>query len=239
VQPSTDTDYSNARFSSRPAAAADLAHRTIGLIRDRPDPLLLDLGCGTAAVAIAAAREHPQLRAIGLDVSLVNAQAAREVVHSAGLGERVTIICADYFAWAGPPVDAIASDSVLHLMEVSDAELAERLTAGLKPGGFLVATLPVESPANQVRVMLRRIWRRLPRSIDKLVLRLARRVYRDFSEQMLAERIPYLRVRPRRLFGPALTAEFARHGLVVVSHESWGAPRIAKLTHDVVIWRKT
>ena len=232
------TTYQDIRFSTRREMADLLIAKVLEGIADKPGPRVLDLGCGTGQCAIGLALRNPNLRAIALDVSRPNVDAAQRAAEAAGVGDRATGVCADYGSWSHAPFDAIVSDSVLHLIDLPSDKLAARLSADLKPGGLLVATMPVVSTGNSLRIALRRLWSVMPRGADHLAVAVAARLYPDFSRDMVAERVPYLRVVPRRLFGPALTAQFEACGLEVIADEPWESPSAAKLTHRLVTWRR-
>lgn len=65
------------------------------MIRDAGIRHLLDLGCGTASLLIALARNDPGFRGVGLDRNPHMYKCARRAVRSAGLANRITIRHAD------------------------------------------------------------------------------------------------------------------------------------------------
>jgi trans-aconitate 2-methyltransferase len=230
--------FATIRFASRADTADALVTRALSHVSARASPRLLDLGCGTGQVAIQAARSRPDLVTVALDIAPANIAAARASADLAGVGDRVATVCADYLRWAGGSFDVIVSDSVLNLIEGNDQALASQLAHDLAQGGVLIATVPVESVGNTIRIMQRRIWRAAPPAADRLILALARRLYPQFSTEALADRLPYLRLLPVRLFGPELLAHFARYGLNVIAQEPWESPSLAKLDHDLIVWRR-
>ena len=90
----------------------------------------------------------------------------------------------------GGPFDLVVSDGVLHLIAVPVPLLAEKLAGDLRPGGVLVATLPVAGAPNRVLLALRRLYRRLPSSADRLALAFAMLLYRDIPRPLLRDRLP-------------------------------------------------
>jgi trans-aconitate methyltransferase len=230
--------FDDTRFLAHSDTAMPLVERLLALIGDRPDPQLLDLGCGSGALAITAALGRPQLTVVALDISAPNINAAQHAVARAGVGDQVTPVRADYMTWSSSAFDIIASDSVLNIIDSSDAALAEKLAGNLKPGGFLVASMPIDSAANYFRVVLRHIWRTTPKIADRLAFGVARRLYPNLPSDILLDRIPYLRILPVRLCGPALIAEFARHGLELYANDPMDSPGAAKLTHRLFVWRR-
>ncbi len=191
----------------------------------------LDLGCGTGDVAMRLHAACPQAEVTGVDFSAANIAAAQ--ARAAGIG----FVWADYMDWHGGPFDLVVSDGVLHLIAVPVPLLAEKLAGDLRPGGVLVATLPVAGAPNRVLLALRRLYRRLPSSADRLALAFAMLLYRDIPRPLLRDRLPYLRLLPR-LFGATEQQDFAAAGLRLLHDDVWPSPSMAKLRHRVMVWRR-
>jgi trans-aconitate 2-methyltransferase len=230
--------FSKLHFQSRRDVADSLSSYGLSFIAGRPQPKLLDLGCGCGAVAIAALGKRSDLSAVALDISAHNIEAARTAAAAAKVSDRLVAEWADYVTWRSSAFDLIVSDSVLQWIETGDAQLVGRLAADLVSGGYLVATMPVESPVNSVRTLLRRAWRIMPPALDRLVLLVARKVYPQFSSSFLAERLSYLRIVPVRLVNDPLLAEFERQGLHLIEQAWWPSPSFAKFDHNVLVWNK-
>jgi trans-aconitate 2-methyltransferase len=101
-----------------------------------------------------------------------------------------------------------------------------------------VATIPVASAGNRLRILLRRAWRAMPVAADRVALAIARRVHPDFPAAMLQDRIPYLRLVPSRLHGSGFSAAMTRCRLDKIADEPWGSPSILKLEHRLVVWQR-
>jgi SAM-dependent methyltransferase len=230
--------YATLGFTTRQDAAEFLVKRAMPYIKELANPSLMDLGCGTGAVVMAAMRARSDLRTIAVDISSANVRSAREKAAAAGFRNRITAVCEDYMRWKGEKVDLIISDSVLQLVSSTNAALAARLSSDLRRGGILLATMPIVSFGNTLIIILRRLWTLMPAVADELVLGLATRVYPNFHPDALRERIAYMRITPVRLFSPALVKEFSRHGLDLLSAENLGSPSIAKLQHQLLTWRR-
>lgn len=235
--PST-SPYSELHFGSRMDVAAILSDLALSFVADRSRPKMLDLGCGSGAVSIAALGKRSDLKAVALDISSANIASARAAADQAGVSARLILECADYLTWRGDRFDVIVSDSVLHLIESGDAQLVQRLVDDLAPAGYLIATIPYACWANDARILLRRIWRGLPPAADGLALTLVRRLYPQFSREFLVERLAYLRVTPVRLFNDQLAAEFERQGLYLINTSPWPSPSAGKLDHKLLVWQK-
>jgi len=106
--------YSCARFVSDTTSledAQDAKHELICLklgLDQRPEMLLLDVGCGWGSMAIHAARHH-QANVVGVALSSEQVGLARERVKAAGLDDRIEIRLQDYRELRGERFDAISS----------------------------------------------------------------------------------------------------------------------------------
>ena len=87
----------------------DLTRKYYLLGRDRlirelappPGGTVLEVGCGTARNLMAAARNWPEARCYGFDISAEMLGAARAAVRKAGLSARVQLASGDATAWTG------------------------------------------------------------------------------------------------------------------------------------------
>ena len=127
--------------TSAEAAAAEINERVVARL-DRhgitsPD-LLRDLGCGVGGSLFRFAAAWPQTQLEGLTLSARQADMARRFTRERGLGDRVTIRCADFLKPPeGPSADvAVAIESHLHAPSAAAFFAAAR--AGLRQGGHLV-----------------------------------------------------------------------------------------------------
>ena len=161
--------YADLGFTTREDAAEFLLERAMSYIKEFTNPCLLDLGCGTGALAIAAMRARSDIWAIALDISPANVRSARDKAAAAGFSNRMTAVCEDYMDWKGESVDLIVSDGVLHLVGGTNATLATRLSSDLRLGEIMLATMPILSFRNTLMVILRRLWSRMPAAVDELV----------------------------------------------------------------------
>ncbi|MEN3318621.1 MAG: arsenite methyltransferase [Mycobacterium sp.] len=112
-------------------------------LRLRGDETLLDLGCGRAAVLLAAAKLLPKGRAIGIDIwradQTDNSQRNAEID---GVADRVEVRTADIteLPFDDNSVDVIVSSLVVHNIPtpVARAKAISEAAQVLRPGGRLV-----------------------------------------------------------------------------------------------------
>src|SRR6202035_4539614 len=64
--------YAALGFTTRQDAAEFLVERAMPYIKELANPSLMDLGCGTGAVVMAAMRARSDLRTIAVDISWAN-----------------------------------------------------------------------------------------------------------------------------------------------------------------------
>ncbi|GAB5435854.1 class I SAM-dependent methyltransferase [Falsiruegeria mediterranea] len=102
---------------------------------------ILDIGCGSGAIAVLLAGEMEAGKVTGIDVEAPVCEAARQRVRDAGLEGRVEIIEVS----PGPmPFDAetfdvvFSKDSIIHIPD--KAALAAEVLRVLKPGGMFAAS---------------------------------------------------------------------------------------------------
>ena len=113
----------------------DLVCRKLAL---RPGQRLLDVGCGWGSMVLHAA-EHYGVHAVGVTISVEQADLARKRVVEAGLTDRVEIRVQDYRQIDDGPYDAISSIGMAeHVGSVAYRTYAEQLFTLLRPGGRLL-----------------------------------------------------------------------------------------------------
>jgi len=116
-------------------AKLDLVCRKLGL---RAGMRLLDVGCGWGSLVLHAAAGYG-VRAVGVTLSVEQADLARRRVREAGLEDRVEIRGQDYRDVPDGPYDAIASVGMAeHVGRAQLPVYAARLHALLTPGGRLL-----------------------------------------------------------------------------------------------------
>ncbi len=100
---------------------------------------LLDVGTGTGWLAIALARDHPELRVVGIDIFEPALSLARANVADTGLGERVELRLQDVTTLD----EQGAYDAIWLALPFLPAEIVPRALAAcataLRPGGWLLA----------------------------------------------------------------------------------------------------
>jgi cyclopropane-fatty-acyl-phospholipid synthase len=105
-------------------------------LRLTPGERLLDVGCGWGSLALHAATHHG-VRVVGITLSEVQAELARERVREAGLADRVEIRVADYREVADGPYDKIASVGMVEHVGAAQLDAyAATIARLLRPGGL-------------------------------------------------------------------------------------------------------
>ncbi|WP_316229337.1 class I SAM-dependent methyltransferase [Bradyrhizobium sp. SZCCHNR1070] len=231
-------DYAG-RYQTLGYVADRVSQAVLACLKDRAAPLVLELGCGTGETSLAVARARPDANVIGLDISAVNIAAAERAKAESGVDKRVSFETADFMRWQGPQVDLIFGESVLHLVEADSSQLAEKLANTLRPGGQLVFTIPRDCFRNDILFLLRRVWSIFPRApADRMALAVARRVYSDLPDDLLRDRLGYLRLIPERTDGTKFRDLLRRNGLSLVRREIWPVTTLLQASHSFSVWRK-
>ena len=75
-----------------------LVEVALEFLSSREEPLVLDLGCGSGAIALAIAGEHPTARLVAIDLSGEALAVTRENAERGEMAERVEMLCGDLFA---------------------------------------------------------------------------------------------------------------------------------------------
>jgi cyclopropane fatty-acyl-phospholipid synthase-like methyltransferase len=106
--------------------------------RARPEPHVLDLGCGLCASLIYLARRAP-IRGVGVTISAVQASESARRLHTAGVTDRVTCLHGDYLAGGLPLTAADVAFSIEAFVHAPSAERYFQAVASLvAPGGTLI-----------------------------------------------------------------------------------------------------
>jgi ubiquinone/menaquinone biosynthesis C-methylase UbiE len=115
--------------------------RLIDLARIRPGESVLDVGCGTGTLALAAKRRVGQAgRVVGIDASPAMVARARRKAAKAGADLAFEVAIAEALPFSDAEFDAVLSTTVLHcLPEDARRQSIHEMRRVLKPGGRLLA----------------------------------------------------------------------------------------------------
>lgn len=117
---------------------------------------VLDVGCGTAVLAMAAARLWPG-PVLASDIDAVAVEVARANVAANGLGGRVR--CVEAAGLDCPELAAAAPFDLIfaNILKGPLIELAPDLTSHLQPGGYLILSGILNEQADEVIGVYRRL----------------------------------------------------------------------------------
>jgi len=122
-----------------PGGPEEVARVLDGL--DLTGKTVLDIGCGTGAIALSLARDHGAGKVIGIDVEEGVVATATQRMQDAGVDDRVTIQRVDPgpFPFNDATFDIVFSkDSIIHIAD-KEALAAEAFRV-LRPGGYFAAS---------------------------------------------------------------------------------------------------
>ncbi len=115
--------------------------RVLEKARIQPDERLLDVGCGTATLLLAAKSRYPTLSAIGMDSDERVLALARKKIQKKGLEVEVMLARAEALPFDSSSFDVIVSTLIFHHLPTEIKKQAMReIHRVLRPGGrFLLA----------------------------------------------------------------------------------------------------
>jgi ribosomal protein L11 methyltransferase len=108
------------------------------LARSRPFANVLDLGCGSGVLAIAAARSMPAARLIATDMDLQSVTVAAENIRINGTARQISVICANGIAHPDVRRRAPFDLLIANILAGPLVKLAPDLARSVTPGATLV-----------------------------------------------------------------------------------------------------
>ncbi len=136
------------------------------LARARRFSSILDLGCGTGVLALAAAATWPQARVTASDIDPEATLTARDNARRNRLGRRVAVVTADGLARPDLKRRRPFDLALANILARPLIRLARPLSAAIAPGGVLVLSGVIVSDAAWVAAPYRAQGFRLVRRLD-------------------------------------------------------------------------
>jgi release factor glutamine methyltransferase len=132
-----------------------VVERCLTMLEDVEGPVVLDVGVGSGAIALAIADERPDARVVGTDTSAAALEVADANRERAGLEDRVRLVHGELFAGEGGPFDLVVSnppyvapDELLVLQPELRHEPAEALVGVGRHRTVAAAALEVLRPGD-------------------------------------------------------------------------------------------
>jgi trans-aconitate 2-methyltransferase len=227
------------RYRTIGSVAENVGQAVLACVPDRANPLVIEIGCGTGETAMIVARGRNDVHVIGLDISASNIASADAARAASDIGDRVSFEVADIMTSACPQADLVFCQSVLHLVQGDTRQLVERIARVVRPGGQLVFTMPRTCFRNDLLFLLRRTWSLVPAQLaDQAAFAVARLIYPQLPEDLIVDRLSYLRLIPERLDGPQFHELLRAQGLRPVRWEIWPVTTFLQPSHSFSVWRK-
>ena len=229
------SDLSRQSFAAAKVETRNLLEAVRGLMPFPAGRTVLEIGCGDGETAIALAREGASV--VGVDISSENIARANGQAAAEGLAERARFVAGDYLQTPLPASDLAIAHGVLHLIPGDDQIMAQKLAGEVVPGGCLFVTLPYAGGGNGILLGVRTLLRSVRRPwLDRAILGAAKAWYRDWSAEVLRDRVEYMYLVPPRLDGPAWRSAMAHAGFEVEREWIWPRTSIAKLMHKATTY---
>lgn len=225
--------FTNQTYTAPPERVRRMTQAVLRWLAPEQRLRVLEIGCGTGGLLLSLAEALPNAELVGVDISEPCIRQAGEAREKSPYRDRLQFHAGNYVETSrAGGFDAILADSVLHLMETTDAELLGKLAGDLLPGGLLVFTIPYGCAFNHWLWTVRRCFRLFrSRWTDRLVLAAARKLHGDeMTDELLCERIQYMYLLPFRYWGRLMKDQFRQihfETLEVqpVPHASWAQPK--------------
>jgi ubiquinone/menaquinone biosynthesis C-methylase UbiE len=133
-------EYGAMDFSEPNARFADAA---LELIRDVPEPLVLDIGTGTAEIPLLMLARHPRVRIVAVDMADSMLRYAKRLADARGYAERLELRRLDAKALDLPDAhfDLVMSNSLVHHIPEPSTVFCEIARVVRKHGAILVRDL--------------------------------------------------------------------------------------------------
>lgn len=140
--PVNNVSFADQLAAMRKGQTGERAFETVQLLNSLPEfataKKLLDLGCGTGMLGLAAAQKNPALSVVLFDTPQME-PGIRESIAQSGLAARATALGGDYIGGdVGEGYDIILAFATLNFAKPVLGEVMRKLHAALNPGGVLV-----------------------------------------------------------------------------------------------------
>jgi trans-aconitate 2-methyltransferase len=206
---------------------------------EKPFAKCLDVGCGNGGLLHHLMQAKLIRTGVGVDLSNPSILVARELNRNCSelqFEQRdITQPGNDELG----KFDLVVSESVFHMIDVSDEELASKLATVVESNGYLIFTMPAQCLHNALLFNFRRALRMARgKWLESTMLAIAQYVYRDLDVNRLAQRIPYMFLLPHRVFGRKLSEKFQRAGFKLVGVKKCARESIFKPSHVLAEFQK-
>lgn len=202
--------------------------------------IILDIGCGTGETVFALADYYTKATITGVDISPGNIKASALGARERGLSDRVSFVLSDFMKLPCHAYDAVVSGTTLHLIPAASTDILVKVAKAVKPGGYLIVTVPNQCLYNAVLFFVRRIFRLFRSSVtDRFILTIGCLFSRGrWDVEFIQQRIGYMYVLPFLKDNDELRRKFKQLHFRLL--EAGAEPHVsfAQPKHSILIFKK-
>lgn len=216
-------DFRNQRFRSNQTFISVATSQVRNYLATQPEGVFTDLGCADGLLLAEIAGDFPNWTCIGLDISRQNIHLAMSRLAAAGTTNASAQTC-DLRNDKVPSSNVFCANSLFHLLEYPFAAINSVVSA-LRPGGYLILTLPDERLYNRILVFGRKVLIRLK------LLQLLNRI--PFGNNWMADRALYLCVIPS-VTASTVVNHLTSQGLTILTTHSLPRTHLLQPGHTLI-----
>lgn len=227
-------------FCSSHQQAASLAKALIRYKSGDEEFTILDIGCGTGETVFTLADHYTKATITGVDISPGNIKASVLGTRERGLTDRISFVLSDFMKLPCQPYDAVISGTTLHLIPATGTDILVKVAKTVRPGGYLIVTVPNQCLYNTFLFSVRRVFRLFRSSVtDRFILTVGCFFSRGkWDVEFIQQRIGYMYVLPFIIDNDELRRKFKLLHFKLLEAGTEPHVSFAQPKHSILIFKK-